>query len=143
MKGRDHTSKYSSPCLQKGALYSTKLKDRNGVPVGQNLASLSLVLDSFEKLVDGLSHGNRGKFTGIIRCGSDTAKLYIMSNVAEEWTRPRESRFQAWQPKVLRHRHRCQTQGALCPKTQCSAEWFSDWSSLIVGNVPCDSLHPC
>lgn len=82
---------------ERGLLCSTQLENgENSAPVGQNVARLGLMLDSLEKLVNRLSHGNRGEFTSIIRCSSDTAKLKITLNVAGEWIKSRGSRFRAW-----------------------------------------------
>ena len=70
-------------------------KGENRVPVGQSLANLSLVFDGFKKLINRLSHGNRGKFTSAVRCSSETAKLKIVSGAVRGQKRLRVSHFQA------------------------------------------------
>jgi len=64
-----------------GYLCSTRLRNgENGVPVGQNVANLSLTFESLEELVNRLSHGNWWKFASIVRRRSDTAELEITSS---------------------------------------------------------------
>ena len=59
-------------------------KGEKGIPVGQSVTALSLAFESFEELVNGLSHRNWGKFASIVRCSSDTAKLDITLSAARE-----------------------------------------------------------
>lgn len=70
-------------------------KGEDSVPVRQNPARLSLRVESLEKLVNGLSHGNWGEFASIVRCSSQAAKLDVMSSVAGEGMRWSGSHFQA------------------------------------------------
>lgn len=56
---------------------------KNSIPVGQGVTGLGLVKKGLEKLVDRLSHGNRGKFAFIIRRGSNTAKLEIALSITK------------------------------------------------------------
>jgi len=45
------------------------------------MTGLGLMINSFKKLVNRLSHGNGGEFAGIIGGSSDTAKLEIPLSV--------------------------------------------------------------
>jgi len=84
----------TAPRAYKGWLCSSRVKDEDGVPVGQSTARLGLVVESLEKFVNGLSHGNWGEFTGIVCRSPDTAELEITSSAAGAHT-VKGSHFQA------------------------------------------------
>ena len=73
---------FSTPA-KRGLSCLTRLNNgENGLPVGQSITRLGLVFESFKKLVNGLSHGNWGKFTSTVCCSSDTAELKITSSIS-------------------------------------------------------------